>query len=147
MGIAIPPFLLNIDGASGGILLLGIVGVCIFLPLMLAIISLSRSAKYTRNYVMHQTLSAYYYFMKPSLAPRIELNLELKNILQEQAKFWKQHPALVKAEMLIQAQLTRESAALTPALLRDFRRMLELLPHLLEELMKVNLDFSALLAH
>ncbi|XVF07722.1 hypothetical protein REPUB_Repub06bG0164200 [Reevesia pubescens] len=172
MGIALPPFLLNIDGAAGGILLLGIVGVCILLPLMLAVIYLSRSAKYTGNYVMHQTLSAYYYFMKPSLAlskvldvfikaaefmeipvrrsdgeplqklfvlVRSELNLDLKNIRQEQAKFWKQHPALVKAELLIQAQLTRESAALTPALLRDFRRMLELSPRLLEELMKMAL--------
>ncbi|EOY20314.1 DnaJ / Sec63 Brl domains-containing protein, putative, partial [Theobroma cacao] len=55
---------------SGGILLLGIVGVCILLPLVLTVIYLSRSAKYTGNYVMHQTLSAYYYFMKPSLAPR-----------------------------------------------------------------------------
>lgn len=27
---------------------------------------------------------------------RSELNLDLKNIKQEQAKFWKQHPAIVK---------------------------------------------------
>lgn len=73
MGIALPQFLLNIDGASGGILLLGIVGVCIILPLTIAVIYLSRSAKYTGNYVMHSTLAAYYHFMKPSLAPRYEL--------------------------------------------------------------------------
>ncbi|KAG5227452.1 DNAJ heat shock N-terminal domain-containing family protein [Salix suchowensis] len=170
MGIALPQFLLDIDGASGGILLLWIVGICILLPLVIAVIYLSRSAKYTGNYVMHQTLSAYYYFMKPSLAPRKvmevfikaaeymespvrrtddeplqklfmsvrrELNLDLKNIKQEQAKFWKQHPALVKTELLIQAQLTRESADLPPALLGDFRRVLELAPRLLEELMKM----------
>jgi translocation protein SEC63 len=70
MGIALPEFLLNVHGASGGILLLGIVGVCILLPLMTAVIYLSRSSKYTGNHVMHQTLSSYYYFMKPSLAPR-----------------------------------------------------------------------------
>ncbi|OMO68271.1 hypothetical protein COLO4_29794 [Corchorus olitorius] len=70
---------------------------------------------------------------------RSELNLDLKNIRQEQAKFWKQHPAFVKAELLIQAQLTREFAALPPALLRDFRYMLELSPRLLEELMKMAL--------
>lgn len=70
MGIALPQFLLNIDGASGGILLLWIVGVCIILPLVIAVIYLSRSSKYTGNYVMRQTLSTYYYFMKPSLAPR-----------------------------------------------------------------------------
>lgn len=70
MGIALPQFLLNIDGPSGGLLLLGIVGVCILLPLMMAVIYLSRSSKYTGNYVMHQTLLAYYYSMKPSLAPR-----------------------------------------------------------------------------
>lgn len=29
---------------------------------------------------------------------RSELNLDLKNIKQEQAKFWKQHPALVKVK-------------------------------------------------
>ncbi|GAB2227056.1 hypothetical protein Drorol1_Dr00008856 [Drosera rotundifolia] len=171
MGIALPQFLLNIDGTSGGILLLGIVGVCIILPLMMAVIYLSRSSKYTGNYVMHQTLYAYYYFMKPSLAPskimdvfikaaeymeipvrrsdaeplqklflsvRSELNLDLKNIKQEQAKFWKQHPpALVKTELLIQAQLTREAGALPPALQADFRRMLQLAPRLLEELMKM----------
>ncbi|KAM0948395.1 putative DnaJ domain, Sec63 domain, immunoglobulin E-set, C2 domain superfamily [Dioscorea sansibarensis] len=170
MGIALPQFLLNIDGASGGVLLLGIVGVCILLPLMIAVIYLSRSSKYTGNYVMHQTLSTYYYFMKPSLAPskvmdvfikaaeymempvrrsddeplqklffavRSELNLDLKNIKTEQAKFWKQHPSLVKMELLIQAHLTRESAALSPALMSDFRRMLELAPRLLEELLKI----------
>ncbi|GAB4833446.1 DnaJ protein erdj2a [Ancistrocladus abbreviatus] len=170
MGIALPQFLLNIDGASGGILLLGIVGVCIILPLMLAVTYLSRSAKYTGNYVMHQTLSAYYFLMKPSLAPskvmdvfikaaeymeipvrrsdteplqklfllvRSELNLDLKNIKQEQAKFWKQHPALVKTELLIQAQLTRESATLPPALQADCRHVLQLAPRLLEELMKM----------
>ncbi|KAF6153662.1 hypothetical protein GIB67_027529 [Kingdonia uniflora] len=170
MGIALPDFLLNIDGASGGVLLLGIVGVCIILPLMVAVVYLSRSAKYTGNYVMHQTLLAYYHFIKPSLAPskvtdvfikaaeymeipvrridaeplqklfvlvRSELNLDLKNIKQEQTKFWKQHPSLVKTELLIQAQLTREASELSPALQGDFRRVLELAPRLLEELMKM----------
>ncbi|KAB1209523.1 hypothetical protein CJ030_MR6G002442 [Morella rubra] len=169
MGIALPQFLLDIDGTSGGILLLWIVGICILLPLVIAVVYLSRSSKYTGNYVMHQTLSAYYYLMKPSLAPskvmdvfvkaaeymeipvrrtdneplqklfmlvRSELNLDLKNIKQEQAKFWKQHPALVKTELLIQAQLTRESATLPPSLRGDFIRVLELAPRLLEELMK-----------
>ncbi|XP_041008075.1 dnaJ protein ERDJ2A-like [Juglans microcarpa x Juglans regia] len=172
MGIALPKFLLDIDGASGGILLLWIVGVCILLPLVIAVVYLSRSSKYTGNYVMHQTLTAYYYLMKPSLAPskvmdvfikaaeymeipvrrtdneplqklfmlvRSELNLDLKNIKQEQAKFWKQHPSLVKTELLLQAQLTRESAALPPSLQGDFRRVLELAPRLLEELMKMAL--------
>ncbi|KAG5584139.1 hypothetical protein H5410_044573 [Solanum commersonii] len=170
MGIALPQFLLNIDGASEGILLLGIVGVCIILPLTVSVIYLSRSSKYTGNYVMHSTLAAYYHLMKPSLAPskvmdvfikasefmdipvhrsdeeplqrlfvlvRSELNLDLKNIRQEQAKFWKQHPALVKTELLLQTQLTRETAALSPTLQRDFRRVLELAPRLLEELMKM----------
>ncbi|KAL3358190.1 hypothetical protein AABB24_015369 [Solanum stoloniferum] len=170
MGIALPQFLLNIDGASEGILLLGIVGVCIILPLTVSVIYLSRSSKYTGNYVMHSTLAAYYHLMKPSLAPskvmdvfikasefmdipvhrsdeeplqrlfvlvRSELNLDLKNIRQEQAKFWKQHPALVKTELLLQTQLTRETAALSPTLQRDFRHVLELAPRLLEELMKM----------
>ncbi|GFP97576.1 Dnaj protein erdj2a [Phtheirospermum japonicum] len=170
MGIALPQFLLNIDGASGGILLLGIVGVCILLPLTITVIYLSRSSKYTGNYVMHYTMYAYYHFMKPSLAPskvmevfiraaeymeipvrrtdeeslqklivlvRSELNLDPRNIRQEQAKFLKQHPALVKTELLMQAHLTRETTALSPSLERDFKKMLALAPRLLEELVKI----------
>lgn len=30
------------------------------------------------------------------MSVRSELNLDLKNMKQEQAKFWKQHPAIVK---------------------------------------------------
>ncbi|XP_071697235.1 dnaJ protein ERDJ2-like [Rutidosis leptorrhynchoides] len=170
MGIALPQFLLNIDGKSGAINLLGIVGICIILPLVIAVMYLSRSSKYTGNYVLKHTLSAYFYLMKPSLAPskvmdvfikaaeymeipvrrsdgeplqrlfvlvRSELNLDLKNIKQEQAKFWKQHPALVKTELLVQAQLTRETGCLSPSLQQDFRRILEVAPRLLEELMKM----------
>lgn len=59
---------------------------------------------------------------------RSELNLDLKNLKQEQAKFWKQRPAYVK--------LTCETAALTPDLQRDFKRVLEL-ACLLEKLMKM----------
>ncbi|XVF34506.1 hypothetical protein REPUB_Repub18cG0064400 [Reevesia pubescens] len=46
------------------------------------------------------------------------------------------HALSIMVELLIQAQLSCESATLTPALLCDFRHMLELSPHLLEELMK-----------
>lgn len=70
MGIALPSFLLNMHGPAGSILLVAIVGVGIILPLMVAVVYLSRSAKYTGNYVMHQTLYMYYHYMKPSLAPR-----------------------------------------------------------------------------
>ncbi|KAL3646400.1 DnaJ protein erdj2a [Castilleja foliolosa] len=69
MGIALPQFILNIDGSSGGILLLWIVVICILLPLVLAAVYLSRSAKYTGNYVKNDTLGAYFHMMKPSLAP------------------------------------------------------------------------------
>ncbi|KAL3630652.1 DnaJ protein erdj2a [Castilleja foliolosa] len=170
MGIALPLFILNIDGSSGGILLLWIVVLCILLPLVLAAVYLSRSAKYTGNYVKNDTLGAYFHLMKPSLAPskvmevftkaaefleipvrrsddeplhklfmtvRSELNLDLKNIKKEQAKFWKQHPALVKTELLIQAHLMRETATLSPDLERDCKRMLEFAPRLLEELIKM----------
>ncbi|CAA3010691.1 dnaJ ERDJ2A-like [Olea europaea subsp. europaea] len=172
MGIALPRFLLNIDGASGGVLLIWIVGVCILLPLVAAVVYLSRSSKYTGNYVKNDTLGAYFHLMKPSLAPskvmevfikaaefveipvrrsddeplqklfmavRSELNLDLKNIKKEQAKFWKQHPALVKTELLIQAHLTHETANLSPDLERDCMRVLEFAPRLLEELVKMAL--------
>lgn len=70
MGIALPQFLLNIDGSSGGLLLFGIVGICILLPLVIAAIYLARSSNYTGNYVKNDTLGAYFHLMKPSLAPR-----------------------------------------------------------------------------
>lgn len=70
IGIALPQFLLNIDGASSGILLMWIVGVCILLPLVMAAVYLSRSSKYSGNNVKNDTLNAYYHLMKPSLAPR-----------------------------------------------------------------------------
>ncbi|EFJ34057.1 hypothetical protein SELMODRAFT_439099 [Selaginella moellendorffii] len=172
MGIALPWFLLNINGATGGIILLGLVGCGILLPLLIAVVYLSRSSKYTGNYIMHQTLSSYYYLMKPSLAPskvmdvliraaefveipvrrsdeeplqklfvvvRSELNLDPKNLKQEQAKFWKQHPALVKTELLLLAHLTRSSADVPAGLASDFARIIQLTPRLLEELMKMAL--------
>ena len=46
---------------------------------------------------------------------------------------------LLQTELLIQAQLTRELATLSPSLQGDFRRILEMAPRLLEELMKVTL--------
>lgn len=85
MGIALPKFLLE-SQKNGGILLLGIVGVCILLPLVIAVVYLSKSAKYTGNYVMHQTLSTYYYFMKPSLAPRYSIHSLINVHQQKQIK-------------------------------------------------------------
>lgn len=171
MGIALPSFLLNINGgAASGVLLLGLVGLGILLPLLIAVVYLSRSSKYTGNYVMHQTLSSYYYLMKPSLASskvmdvfikaaeyvempvrrsddeplqklfmivRSELNLNPKNLKQEQAKFWKRHPALVKTELLLLAQLSRNVADVPSGLQADFSQILRLAPRLLEELMKM----------
>lgn len=75
MGIALPQFLLNIDGASGGILLMWIVGIGILLPLVLAVVYLSRSSKYSGNNVKNDTLAAYFHLMKPSLAPRYIFSL------------------------------------------------------------------------
>lgn len=171
MGIALPSFLLNINGgAASGVLLLSLVGLGILLPLLAAVVYLSRSSKYTGNYVMHQTLSSYYYLLKPSLASskvmdvfikaaeyvempvrrsddeplqklfmivRSELNLNPKNLKQEQAKFWKQHPALVKTELLLLAQLSRNASDVPVGLQADFTHILRLAPRLLEELMKM----------
>ncbi|XP_051143502.1 dnaJ protein ERDJ2A-like [Andrographis paniculata] len=169
IGIALPKFLLNIDGGSGGILLMWIVLLFILFPLVAAAIYLSRSSNYSGNNVKNDTLGAYFQLMKPSLAPskiievfikaaefmeipvrrsddealqklftvvRSELNID-RNNKKEQAKFWKQHPALIKTELLIQAHLMREAAALTPDLERDRKRVLQLSPHLLDELMKM----------
>uniref|UniRef100_A0A1J3JQY0 DnaJ protein ERDJ2B n=1 Tax=Noccaea caerulescens TaxID=107243 RepID=A0A1J3JQY0_NOCCA len=170
LGIALPQFILGIDGESGGVLLLCTVGFCILLPLVIASIYLWRSSKYTGSYVKLQTRQAYFKLMKPSLTPRKvmevfikaaeyaeipvrktdneslkklytsvknELNLDPEKMKQDEAKFWKQEPALIKAELLIQKQLTRDSAALPLTLQQDFRRVLEFAPRLLEDLMKM----------
>ncbi|KAE9465568.1 hypothetical protein C3L33_02542, partial [Rhododendron williamsianum] len=120
MGIALPQFLLNIDGASGGVLLLGIVGVCILLPLIMAVIYLSRSSKYSGNYVMHHTVKTYYYFMKPSLAPSKVMDV------------------FIKAAEFMEIPVRRsDGEPLQKLFASDLRRMLELAPRLLEELMKM----------
>ncbi|XP_076883002.1 dnaJ protein ERDJ2A-like [Bidens hawaiensis] len=170
MGIALPHFLLNIKGSSGGILLLCIVGVCILLPLVAAALHLLKLRNYTVNNVRIPTIASYYMYMKPSLSPsklmevyvkcmeyleipiywteaeclkkiftlvRSELNVDLRNIKQELAKFFKHHPALVKAELLVQVHLTRQTEALSPRLQKDFKRMMEPAPRLLNELMKI----------
>ncbi|KAL1205359.1 DnaJ protein ERDJ2B [Cardamine amara subsp. amara] len=170
MGMALPEFILNMNGESGGVLLLCTVGFCILLPLVIASIYLWRSSKYTGNYVKLQTRQAYFDLVKPSLTTskvlevfskaaeyaeipvrktddealqklftsvKNELNLDPKNIKQDQAKFWKQNPAVIKTELLIQKQLTRDSTVLSPTLQRDFRRVLEFAPRLLEDLMKM----------
>lgn len=51
----------------------------------------------------------------------------------------------MQTELLIQAQLTREPASLSPSLQGDFKHVLELAPRLLEELMKVVSLFLVLL--
>lgn len=52
------------------------------------------------------------------------------------------YAVLFQTELLVQAQLTREFAALSPSLQSDFRRILETAPRLLEELMKVTFIHS-----
>ncbi|KAG5617105.1 hypothetical protein H5410_016929 [Solanum commersonii] len=129
MGIALPQFLLDFNGSSGGILLLWILGGFILLPMAVGVVYLSRASKYGGNNVRRETLVTYFELVKPSLAPskvmdvfvkaaefmdipvrraddeplqelfklvKSELNLDGKNARQEQAKFWKQHPAIVK---------------------------------------------------
>ncbi|CAN7017566.1 unnamed protein product [Brassica oleracea var. botrytis] len=44
---------------------------------------------------------------------------------------------IIKAKLLIQKQLTRESSVLSPSLQSDFRRVLVFAPRLLEDLMKM----------
>ncbi|CAM6105791.1 unnamed protein product [Calypogeia fissa] len=164
MGIALPKFLLDIDGASGGLLLLGLVGVGILVPLIVAVCYLSRSSKYTGNYAMHQKLSSYFYFMKPSLAPsnvvnvfikaaefmeipvrrsydlqklfmvvRSEVILDPKSLKQEQAKFWKKHPALSKTELQLLTKLMREVDSIPSNLKANILLVMKLTPWLLGE--------------
>lgn len=46
------------------------------------------------------------------VAVRSELNLDLKNIKTEQAKFWKQHPSLVKVELLLLDVMIQTTSAI-----------------------------------
>lgn len=171
VGIALPEFMLNIQGQQGGVLLLGLVGLGILFPLLVAVIYLSKSSKYTGNNIMNQTLVNYFHLLKPSLAPskvvevlifaaeflempvrrsdqdpllklftavRSELALDPKALKQETAKFWKRHPALVKVELLLLTQLTRQGSEVPRGLKSDFEHVLRLVPLLLEELMKMS---------
>jgi translocation protein SEC63 len=70
VGIALPKFMLDLQGKSGGLLLACLVGGGILAPLLAAVIYLSRASKYNSNKVMNQTLYNYYTLMKPSLASR-----------------------------------------------------------------------------
>lgn len=133
MGIALPQFILNMNGESGGVLLLCTVGLCILLPLVIASVYLWRSSKYTGNHVKLQTRQAYFELLQSSLTPskvmkvfikaaeyteipvrktddeslqnlftsvKSELNLDPKKMKQEEAKFWKQNPAIIKVVYL-----------------------------------------------
>eukprot|EP00271_Cylindrocystis_brebissonii_P015506 TRINITY_DN38414_c0_g1_i1.p1 TRINITY_DN38414_c0_g1~~TRINITY_DN38414_c0_g1_i1.p1 ORF type:complete len:712 (+),score=130.13 TRINITY_DN38414_c0_g1_i1:204-2339(+) len=171
VGIALPKFMLDMQGSQAGYLLLALVGIGILLPLLIVVVYLHRSAKYTGNNVMHQTLVNYYHFIKQSLPShkimdvlvraaefleipvrrseephlqalfplvRSELNLDPKALKQETLKFWRRHPTLVKVELLLFAQLTRQGKAVPQPLQADFQKVMELLPRLLEELMKMS---------
>ena len=59
-----------VDFLQGAYLLIGLVGVGILLPLIIIVIYLSQSSKYTGNHIMHATLGNFYHLMKPALAPR-----------------------------------------------------------------------------
>ncbi|PKA56614.1 hypothetical protein AXF42_Ash012744 [Apostasia shenzhenica] len=147
IGIALPEFLLNFDGGSARLL-------------VFRLTAMSASVAWVHHYscdpMLASSLKIIDVFIKAAefmempirrsddeplqnlfTAVRSELNLNLKNIKAEQAKFWKQHPSLVKMELLIQAHLTRQSAMLYPSLQSDYRQMLELAPRLLEELVKI----------
>lgn len=170
MGIALPQFLLDFNGSSGGILLLWILGGFILLPMAFGVVYLSRASKYGGNNVRRETLVTYFELVKPSLAPskvmdvfikaaefmdipvrraddeplqelfklvKSELNLDGKNARQEQAKFWKQHPAIVKAELLIQAHLLRKADTFSSNLQQDYKHALQFTPRLLEGLIKM----------
>ncbi|CAE6185126.1 unnamed protein product [Arabidopsis arenosa] len=137
MGIALPQFILNMNGESGGVLLLCTVGLCILLPLVIASIYLWRSSKYTGNHRFQFVKPTDESLQKLFTSVKSELNLDPKKLKQEEAKFWKKNPAIIKTELLIQKQLTRESSILSLTLQRDFRRVLEFAPRLLEDLMKM----------
>nr|CAB3484113.1 unnamed protein product [Digitaria exilis] len=90
------------------------------------VIYLSRSSKYTGNYVMHQTLSTYYYFMKPSLAPSKVMDVFIK------AAEYMEMPVRRSDDEPLQKLFVA-----VRTLLKDYRHMLELAPRLLEELVKI----------
>uniref|UniRef100_M4CWA4 Uncharacterized protein n=1 Tax=Brassica campestris TaxID=3711 RepID=M4CWA4_BRACM len=77
MGIALPRFLLDIDGASAKLWKF-----------------FTKAAEYMEIPVRRTDDEP---LQKLFMSVWSELNLDLKNMKQEQAKFWKQHPAIVEA--------------------------------------------------
>eukprot|EP00898_Chlorokybus_atmophyticus_P006992 jgi/Chlat1/7294/Chrsp58S06920 len=169
VGIALPKFMLQ-SGANGGALVLCLVGCGILLPLIAAVVYLTKSSKYAGNQVMQQTMTYYHVMMKPSLALskviehlmvadeyvsipvrrtdeeplqrlanvlRGELAFDPSNLKTQKEKFWRRHPALIKAQLLLLAQMSRESAQVDQGLLQqDMTNILQLAPKLMEELFK-----------
>lgn len=68
VGIALPKFMLDAQGGSGGVLLACLVGGGILAPLLAAVVYLSRAGQYNSNAVRTATLAYYYQLIKPSLA-------------------------------------------------------------------------------
>eukprot|EP00899_Mesostigma_viride_P009350 jgi/Mesvir1/18416/Mv14286-RA.1 len=68
-----------------------------------------------------------------------ELGLDPKNIKKETEKFWNQYPWMVKANLLVVAQMMRADEQVAPTLKKDFAATLALVPRLLDALMLVSL--------
>ncbi|RID75536.1 hypothetical protein BRARA_B02576 [Brassica rapa] len=117
MGIALPRFLLDIDGASGGILFLWIVAKLWKF--------FTKAAEYMEIPVRRTDDEP---LQKLFMSVRSELNLDLKNMKQEQAKFWKQHPAIVEAVPLS----ARKSSGVSSEGIAPFLR----LPHFSDTVVK-----------
>ncbi|CAF2141120.1 unnamed protein product [Brassica napus] len=108
MGIALPRFLLDIDGASAKLWKF-----------------FTKAAEYMEIPVRRTDDEP---LQKLFMSVRSELNLDLKNMKQEQAKFWKQHPAIVEVVPLS----ARKSSGVSSEGIAPFLR----LPHFSDTVVK-----------
>eukprot|EP00239_Pterosperma_sp_CCMP1384_P002002 CAMPEP_0197852036 /NCGR_PEP_ID=MMETSP1438-20131217/19509_1 /TAXON_ID=1461541 /ORGANISM="Pterosperma sp., Strain CCMP1384" /LENGTH=695 /DNA_ID=CAMNT_0043465875 /DNA_START=61 /DNA_END=2148 /DNA_ORIENTATION=- len=162
VGIALPAFMFE-KGQWGPAVLAATVGIGILLPLGLAVCYLVRSAKYTGNHILQQTVHAFNYVMKPAMTMQRMMEvlclageycmmpiphqqsaaiLELMQLIRSEQdvkndkKFLQRHPAAVKAHMLLIAQTLREGNNVPQPLQQDFNDILKAVPKLSDELMK-----------
>mmetsp|Transcript_372 Transcript_372/g.1239 ORF Transcript_372/g.1239 Transcript_372/m.1239 type:complete len:717 (-) Transcript_372:925-3075(-) len=163
LGVALPTFLLDSSGNLSSLVLLMMVLVGIIVPGTVALCYISKISKYSSTSVLQLTLERYvrllyhkaflsvtkvpevlvaaveYYkipFKKEHQEPVNQLRTLLKSIVDpKDPKFYKRHPAFIKAHLLILAHLER--VKIPAALVEDSVTVLKYAPLLCDELMKV----------
>lgn len=163
LGIALPEQLFGKGGMAPVMLVVLVVG-GILLPLFIAMCSIHRMNKFGGNNVLKQTEMNYMYMLKPVLAlakvaetvsvahefiemPFLEgQDAAVSQLLKEMKteydskdnKLMKRKPSIIKAHMLILAQTSRKLSAIPPVLAADAKKVVAMVPRLIEQLLKIS---------